>query len=143
MADQVDNFLESNNLKMRDVATTKPTSITYFRTGELVTFRYRLQDRLGVWTNHRRLALVVENDTGRNHYLSLRSNYLVSCFILSGDSSIDNIILKRAYRNKSASRARILVAMKHLLGIESYRTFRINRMSQLKFFNLNIDSLAE
>lgn len=113
-----------------------PVSFGYIRPGDFVTFEYDLSEagESGIYT---RLCLVVRNDTGSVGYLSLKNNWLVSCFRLnSAPAILIKYIIERLYKNRTlCSRRNIVEGLTALLGSISYRTYMLRRIQNFQKFN--------
>jgi hypothetical protein len=110
-----------------------PASYGYLRPGDIISFQYNLEEAGGDYST--RLCLVVRNDTGSVGYLSLRDNWLLSCFSLNeAPVTLIKYIIERLYKNRNlCSRRNIVKGLTILLG--SYRTYMLRRMHEnSKFF---------
>ena len=103
--------------------------------GRILIFRYFVsatQKRPG--TRGQRVILVVRTKSGDGLYVSPRGNLLVSCFRLEGKSDvIVSTIVENLYkkRRRSSYYGKIKESLKSLLGVDSFRTYKLSQMKDV------------
>ena len=112
-----------------------PVSYGAVRPGDLVTFKYNLEEE-GIQAYYPRLCLVVRNQTGKTGYTSLRGNHLISCFRLNDAPLvvIKYIILTLHKNQNKCSYDIIQRGLNALLGTVNYRTYMLRRMEDFQIF---------
>lgn len=108
-----------------------PRSVGYISPGDVLVLRYN---------GSYEVVLVVANKRSSSGiFLSSRNNILLSCFSLSTKSpQIINLVLDNLYKNrKVASYQNIKSNLSVILGVSSYRTFKLNKVSNLQTLRMS------
>ena len=125
------DFLETVGGEPRKILTQIPRSADRITPGDIIIFRYHLG--AGEGSMGQRVVLIVKTRRGDGVFPG-KSGKLVSCFKLGGDSEtvleivIDNLYKKR---RKSSYYGKVKDSLIKLLGVESFRTYLLNKMSQV------------
>lgn len=124
--------------------TKKPTAARAARSagslqpGDLITFGYKLppntSPKIKVASARTRLALVVSNNSGNGVFVANTGNKLLSCFTLTDASPvIRKMVIDKLYNKRRLSNYyKITKSLVSILGKDKYRTYILNRLSNLK-----------
>ena len=106
-----------------------PPSPAKIQPGDVLSFDYHLKGN-----TFTRVELVVANSKGRGHYNNIAFNDCISCFRLNEASPVVlTTALNVLYKNrKRASYAAVKAGLKIMLGVKEYRTYRVDRLSDLR-----------
>tara|TARA_R110000822_G_scaffold83122_4_gene196085 strand:+ start:1128 stop:1577 length:450 start_codon:yes stop_codon:yes gene_type:complete len=121
-------FISAVGGERSKVLASIPPSADRMIAGEILVFRYHLG--VGQGSKAQRVCLIVRCRRGNGVYEG-RSGKLVSCFKLNGNSeTVVDIIIENLYkrRRKSSYYGKIKDSLIALLGIDSYRTYKLQQM---------------
>jgi len=99
--------------------------------GDIIIFRYYLG--VGPGSRGQRTALIVKSKRGDGSFPG-KEGTLVSCFKLNGGSEeVVNTILENLYkkRRRASYYGKIKDSLIALLGMDSYRTYKLNQMKSI------------
>jgi hypothetical protein len=108
-----------------------PPSADRMVPGEIIIFRYYLG--VGPGSRGQRVALIVRSRRG-DGVIKGREGNLVSCFKLSGNSEdIVAAIVENLYkkRRRASYYGKIKQSLVKLLGVDSYRTYKLTQMKDI------------
>jgi hypothetical protein len=117
-----------NNKKLLSMI---PPSADRMVPGEIIIFRYYLG--IGPGSRGQRVALIVRSRRG-DGVIKGREGNLVSCFKLSGNSEdvvaaiVENLYKKR---RRASYYGKIKQSLVKLLGVDSYRTYKLTQMKDI------------
>jgi hypothetical protein len=117
-----------NNKKLLSMI---PPSADRMVPGEIIIFRYYLG--VGPGSRGQRVALIVRSRRG-DGVIKGREGNLVSCFKLSGNSEdIVAAIVENLYkkRRRASYYGKIKQSLVKLLGVDSYRTYKLTQMKDI------------
>jgi len=115
----------------KKVLSMIPPSPSRMVPGEIIIFRYFLG--VGPGSRGQRVALIVKTRRG-DGLIKGREGNLVTCFKLLGNSEevvsaiVDNLYKKR---RKASYYGKIKESLIKLLGIDSYRTYKLTQMKDI------------
>tara|TARA_E500000305_G_C4003193_1_gene228479 strand:- start:565 stop:990 length:426 start_codon:yes stop_codon:yes gene_type:complete len=99
--------------------------------GDIIIFRYYLG--VGPGSKGQRTALIVKSRRGDGSFPG-KTGTLVSCFKLNGGSDeVINAILENLYkkRRRASYYGKIKDSLIAILGMDSYRTYKLNQMKSI------------
>lgn len=100
--------------------------------GDIIIFRYYLG--VGEGSRGQRTCLIVKSRRGDGTYPG-KEGILVSCFKLNNGSSAEviNVILENLYkkRRRASYYGKIKESLISLLGLDSYRTYKLTKMKSI------------
>jgi hypothetical protein len=108
-----------------------PASASRITPGDLLVFRYFLG--VGPGSQSQRVILIIKNRRGDGIFPGL-SGKLVSCFKLDGNSEdVVNAIVDNLYKKRRVASyyGKIKKSLIKLLGIDSYRTYKLEQMKEI------------
>ena len=108
-----------------------PPSADRMTPGEILIFRYYLGS--GPGSRGQRVVLVVKTRRGDGVFPG-KDGLLVSCFTLKGNSEqVVDAIIENLYkkRRKSSYYGKIKASLIKLLGIDSFRTYKLTQMKDI------------
>jgi hypothetical protein len=112
--------------------------------GDLITFSYHLppntSPKIKAASRGARIALVVSNNSGEGVFTANTGNKLLSCFTLTEvGPEIRELIVTKLYKKRRLSNYyKIIKSLKSILGKDSYRTYILNKLSNLREINIDI-----
>jgi hypothetical protein len=115
----------------KKILTMIPPSADRMTPGEILVFRYYLGS--GAGSRGQRVCLVVKSRRGDGIFAG-KDGLLVSCFKLNGNSEdvvdaiIDNLYKKR---RRASYYGKIKESLVKLLGVDSYRTYKLTQMKDI------------
>lgn len=115
----------------KKILTMIPPSADRMTPGEILVFRYYLGSGLG--SRGQRVCLVVKNRRGDGIFAG-KDGLLVSCFKLNGNSEdVVDAIIENLYkkRRRASYYGKIKESLIKLLGIDSYRTYKLTQMKDI------------
>ena len=124
-------FLSAVGGDRKKILTMIPPSADRITPGEILIFRYFLG--AGPGSQGQRIALIVRCRRGDGVFPGLEGK-LVSCFKLNGDSdAVIDAILENLYKKRRAASyyGKIKESLIKLLGIDSYRTYKLGQMKEI------------
>jgi hypothetical protein len=124
------NFLEAAGGGGK-VLQPMPPSADRITPGDILIFKYFLG--VGPGSRGQRVVLIVKSKRGDGVFPGL-DDKLVSCFKLNGDSeAVIEAILENLYkkRRRASYYGKIKASLIKLLGIDSYRTYKLGQMKQI------------
>jgi len=108
-----------------------PASASRIIPGDILIFRYF--SGVGAGSQGQRVILIVKSRRGDGVFPGLNGK-LVSCFKLDGDSdAVVDAILENLYKKRRAASyyGKIKQSLIKLLGIDSFRTYKLDQMKQI------------
>lgn len=115
----------------RKILQPMPASASRITPGDILIFRYHLG--VGPGSQGQRVALIIKSRRGDGVFPGLNGK-LVSCFKLEGDSdAVIDAILENLYKKRRTASyyGKIKDSLIKLLGIDSYRTYKLDQMKQI------------
>jgi hypothetical protein len=128
---ETQKFLNDVGEDHQKLLTMIPPSADRMTPGNILIFRYYLGS--GVGSKAQRIVLVVKCRRGDGVFPGLDSK-LLSCFKLNGDSSaVIEAILENLYKKRRLASyyGKIKESLIKLLGIDSFRTYKLNSMKEI------------
>tara|TARA_Y100001972_G_scaffold123051_1_gene169678 strand:- start:736 stop:1152 length:417 start_codon:yes stop_codon:yes gene_type:complete len=126
---ETQQFLESAGTTK--VLQPMPASASRIIPGDILIFRYF--SGVGAGSQGQRVILIVKSRRGDGVFPGLNGK-LVSCFKLDGDSdAVVDAILENLYKKRRAASyyGKIKQSLIKLLGIDSFRTYKLDQMKQI------------
>ena len=126
---QTKEFLEATPTDK--VLRPMPASPSRISPGDILVFRY--YSGVGPGSREQRVVLIVKSRRGDGVFPGLQGK-LVSCFKLDGDSEdVIDAIVENLYkkRRRASYYGKIKDSLIKLLGIDSYRTYKLDQMKQI------------
>ena len=114
------------------VLSPVPPSASRMTPGNIIVFRYYLG--VGLGSRSQRTALIVKTRRGDGSFISTQDNLLISCMQLNeGSSAVIETIVENLYkkRRRSSYYGKIKNSLIALLGINSFRTYKLNQMKSI------------
>ena len=108
-----------------------PASASRITPGDILIFRYHLG--FGPGSQAQRVILIIKSRRGDGVFPGLDGK-LVSCFKLDGDSeAVIDAILENLYKKRRTASyyGKIKDSLIKLLGIDSYRTYKLDQMKEI------------
>ena len=108
-----------------------PASASRIVPGDILVFRYHLG--VGPGSRGQRVALIIKSRRGDGVFPGLDGK-LVSCFKLEGNSDdVIDAIVENLYKKRRVASyyGKIKDSLVKLLGIDSYRTYKLEQMKQI------------
>jgi len=108
-----------------------PASADRITPGDILVFRYHLG--AGEGSRSQRVVLIIKTRRGDGVFPG-KTSKLVSCFKLDGDSEVViETILENLYkkRRRSSYYGKIKESLIKLLGIDSFRTYKLDQMKEI------------
>ena len=108
-----------------------PASASRITPGDILVFRYHLG--VGPGSQSQRVILIIKSRRGDGVFPGL-SGKLVSCFKLDGNSEdVVDAILENLYKKRRVASyyGKIKDSLIKLLGIDSYRTYKLDQMKEI------------
>jgi len=108
-----------------------PPSADRITPGDILIFRYFLG--VGPGSQGQRVVLIIKSKRGDGVFPGI-DDKLVSCFKLNGDSeAVIEAILENLYKKRRLASyyGKIKASLIKLLGIDSYRTYKLGQMKQI------------
>ena len=137
-------ILESDaSRSLQKVMAPIPASASRFVPGDVLIFRYYVG--AGKGSRSQKTILIVYTRRGDGVFMSTKNNLLVTCFKLTGAQArsdviigaiVDNLYKKR---RKASYYGLIKESLKSLLGVNNFRTYKIERMRGIYKLNLGYD----
>jgi len=127
-------FLTSVGGDHKKILTQIPPSADRITPGEVLIFRYYMPPTAKKTSSHeQRVVLIVRCRRGDGIYPG-KTDKLVSCFKLKGDSdAVVDAILENLYKKRRVASyyGKIQKSLTALLGVDSYRTYRLGGMREI------------
>ena len=141
---ETQDFLSSVGGERKRVLTMIPPSADRMTPGEVLIFRYNpiegtsyRTDR-GFFATNQKVALIVRCKRGDGVFPG-KSGKLVSCFKLNGDSdTVVDAVIENLYKKRRVASyyGKIKQSLIKLLGVHSYRTYKLGSMREIYKVNL-------
>jgi|ETNvirenome_6_85_1030632.scaffolds.fasta_scaffold00073_9 hypothetical protein len=129
------SFLKSVGGDRKKILTPTPASADRMTPGDILIFRYYVAPTNKLpGTKGQRVILIVRCKRGDGVFPGKYGDKLVSCFKLEGDSEVViDTIIENLYkkRRKSSYYGKIKKSLIKLLGIDSYRTYKLGQMKEI------------
>ena len=128
---ETQKFLSDVGGDRTKVLSQIPPSASRITPGDILIFRYYLGE--GAGSKAQRVVLIVRCRRGDGVFPGL-TGLLISCFKLDGDSeAVVEAILENLYKKRRVSSyyGKIKQSLIKLLGIDSFRTYKLNRMKEI------------
>jgi len=131
LSEETKEFLGDVGGDSKKLLTSMPASADRIVPGEVLIFRYFLG--AGIGSRAQRIVLIVKCRRGDGVFPGKYVN-LVSCFKLNGGSkAIIETILENLYkkRRRASYYGKIKQSLVKLLGVDSFRTYKLNNMKDI------------
>jgi len=131
LSEETKEFLGDVGGDSKKLLTSMPASADRIVPGEVLIFRYFLG--AGIGSRAQRIVLIVKCRRGDGVFPG-KYVKLVSCFKLNGGSkAIIETILENLYkkRRRASYYGKIKQSLVKLLGVDSFRTYKLNNMKDI------------
>jgi len=131
LSKETKKFLVNTGEQSAKVLTMIPPSADRITPGDILIFRYYLGT--GGGSKGQRVVLIVKCRRGDGIFPGLDGK-LISCFKLGGDSqAVIEVIIENLYKKRRVSSyyGKITESLIKILGIDSFRTYKLGSMKEI------------